>query len=458
MGPACVLTHATAALSFIALQFSQSDLIRTFGEAGLLATVIALFAVLMLPPLLGMLLLREEADLVRESRDRRPRGRWLRAFCAWIAGKMVQPPLLYRLISMLVVSGLGLIYTQLPPRYRLADQIPDREQAVQAGNLLDAKLHGANPIDVLVQFPKGASLYAPQTLAMIDDVQTVVEKQAGVGNVWSLDTLQRWLAEKAGRTDIETLKQYVNMLPKQIIEPLHRAAARRGHRAGPRPRYRRQQAAAGHQPARPVAQRGARAPSRLQDFGDRAFGGRRAQQRGDDRQAQSGPDGRDRVRRRLHRPGVPLLHRHAGRASCRPSSRSSWPARCLWLLGKGLQFASIVALIVSFGLGLSATIHFLNRMRAEDKPETIRASAVERATVLMGPPLILTSVVLACGLAVTVLSDLPSLRLFGWLSALAMLAALTADLTILRPTITLLRIIARRLRGKPARVVGSADD
>src|SRR5262249_57418437 len=31
----------------------------------------------------------------------------------------------------------------------------------------------------------------------------------------------------------------------------------------------------------------------------------------------------------------------------------------LWVLGQGLQFASIVALTVSFGLGLSATIHFL---------------------------------------------------------------------------------------------------
>ena len=42
VGPACVLTHGTAGISFIALQFSSSDLIRTFGEAGLLATVIAL--------------------------------------------------------------------------------------------------------------------------------------------------------------------------------------------------------------------------------------------------------------------------------------------------------------------------------------------------------------------------------------------------------------------------------
>ena len=54
--------------------------------------------------------------------------------------------------------------------------------------------------------------------------------------------------------------------------------------------------------------------------------------------------------------------------------------------------------------------------------------------MLVGPALILTTVVLACGLVVTVFSDLPSLRLFGWLSAFSMLAALAAALFILRPT------------------------
>jgi len=118
----------------------------------------------------------------------------------------------------------------------------------------------------------------------------------------------------------------------------------------------------------------------------------------------------------------------------------------LRLTGEGLQFASVVALTVSFGLGLSATIHFLNRLRLEDDPKADPALAVERATILVGPALILTSVVLACGLAVTVFSDLPSQRLFGWLSAFAMIAALTADLFILRPTVTVLRQIARRSR------------
>ena len=74
VGPACVLTHATAGLSFVALLFSNSDLIRTFGEAGIIATVIALVTVLMLLPLLGILLIRGEAAFAAKIRRRR-RGR-----------------------------------------------------------------------------------------------------------------------------------------------------------------------------------------------------------------------------------------------------------------------------------------------------------------------------------------------------------------------------------------------
>ena len=83
------------------------------------------------------------------------------------------------------------------------------------------------------------------------------------------------------------------------------------------------------------------------------------------------------------------------------------------------------------------------KKRSDEDP----AIAVEQATVLMGPALILTALVLACGLAALVFSDLPPLRLFGWLGALAMLAALVADLLILRPVITFL---LRLERGSPS--------
>src|ERR1700721_1651486 len=79
--------------------------------------------------------------------------------------------------------------------------------------ILDAKLNGANPIDVLIEFPKGKSLYDPETLATIAEVHATVEKQPGIANVWSLETLRRWLAEKLGKSNVATLKQYVDILP-----------------------------------------------------------------------------------------------------------------------------------------------------------------------------------------------------------------------------------------------------
>ena len=114
--------------------------------------------------------------------------------------------------------------------------------------------------------------------------------------------------------------------------------------------------------------------------------------------------------------------------------------------GEGLQFASIVALIVAFGLGLDATIHYLNRLRLETKPDEDPAIGIKRATVLVGPALILTTLVLACGLAVTMFSDLPSLRLFGRLCAVTLVAALVGDLFILPSTLMLVRRLESRFR------------
>ena len=85
VGPACVLTHATAGVSFIALQFSKSELIHTFGEAGLTAVAVALVAVLLGVPLLGILLIRDEAGFVAKVKGVDSALDVLRRSCSWIA-------------------------------------------------------------------------------------------------------------------------------------------------------------------------------------------------------------------------------------------------------------------------------------------------------------------------------------------------------------------------------------
>jgi uncharacterized protein len=446
VGPACVLTHGTAGISFIALQFSNSDLIRKFGEAGLAATIIALIAVLSLVPVFGVLLVRNERIFAAKFKTADAGVNALRAFCYWIAVRMVSRPGLFSLIAVVFVGGLAVVYANLEPRYRLADQVPDKQQAVAASGRLDAKLTGANPIDVLIEFPKGASLYSPESLQTIADVHATVETQAGVGNVWSLETLRRWLAEKAGTTDVGTLKEYVDLLPKQIVQRFISPEQDAVVVSGRVPDLDSSQIL-------PVVEKM-----------DHALDTVRKKHPG----YEIAVTGLSAIAARNSASMIEKLNRgltveFALVALFIGLAFRSWvvglacilpgifpvvlSGTVLWLLGEGLQFASVVALTVSFGLGLSATIHFLNRLRLENTPGIDPALAVERATVLVGPALILTTVVLACGLVVTVFSDLPSLRLFGWLSAFAMIAALIADLFILRPTAMFLINLQQRLRG-----------
>ncbi|MEX1083444.1 MAG: MMPL family transporter, partial [Xanthobacteraceae bacterium] len=451
VGPACVLTHGTAGLSFVALLLSDSHLIRTFGAAGLIATIIAFVAVLTLMPLLGVLLLRKEARFASKVKGADAAVDALRNLCSWIAHHMVRHSVLYSAMSVLVVGGLALLYTNLEPRYRLADQVPDKRQAVEASSRLDAKLTGANPVDVLIDLPKGTSLYAPEALAIIGAVHTIVEKQAGVGNVWSLETLRRWLAEKAATSDTATLKQYVDLLPihlkRRFIAVEEDAVVVSGR----------------------IPDIDASELLPVIDSLERAFADLSAMHPGytisvTGLSAVAARNSASMIGKLNRALTIEIVFVAAFIGICFRSffvmAVSILPGifpivvsgAVLWAMGEGLQFASIVALTVSFGLGLSATIHYLNRLRLEYRPGEDPALGVIRPTVLVGPALILTSMVLACGLAVTVFSDLPSLRLFGWLSAFAMIAALVGDLLILPATVMFLRNVVRWVRKHPAAI------
>ncbi|GBF26989.1 hypothetical protein MnTg02_02033 [bacterium MnTg02] len=445
VGPACVLTVATAAASFITLLFSDSALIRTFGAAGALSTVIAYVAVITLVPLLGVLLLRNDTSFATTGEEKKD---WamdlLRGLCSGIADRVVARPVFYAIVSLCLVVIFGFFHITLEPRYRLADQVPDREQALVASSRLDAKLTGANPIHVLIELPKDQPLYSPTTLGIIKQVHEIVERRQGVGNVWSVETLRRWL-EEGGETDIAILKQYVALLPEHLTRRF----------------------ITGNEDAVVVT---GRVPDK------------------DASELLPVIDGLDRALADIRRNNPEFKLAVTGLAAIAARNSASMIKQLNWgltaemvfvaaliglafrslliafvsifpglfpifasgtllaLTGEGLQFASIVALTVAFGLGLDATIHFLNRLQLEDRPDEDPAIGVKRATVLIGPALILTTIVLAFGLAVTVFSDLPSLRLFGRLCAITLTAALIGDLLILPSAIMLIRSFSRRRR------------
>jgi len=435
VGPACVLTHATAALSFLALRFSDSDMIRAFGLAGVVSMGIALVTVLIVLPALGVLIAPTGARVASLSRADTGVDA-LRAFCDWIADRMTRRPGLASLGALVVLALLSSAYFGLQPRYRLADQAPDREHAIDAINRIDAKLAGANPVDVMITFPADRNLYSPETLELLAQASKVVESQTGLGNVWSLQTLRDWLKQKLGKTDVETMRQYVNYLPRFLVRRFVAADGRAELIAGRIPDKDASELL-------PVVNR----LDRGLDAVRAAHPGYKVDVTGLAVIAARNSAGM------IDKLGQGLTLEFAAVALFIGLAFRSVPVffvtivtgvfpvvaagALLWALGAGLQFASVIALTISFGLGLSATIHFLNRLWREVRADPDPAVGVRRATVLVGPALILTSVVLVLGLAATAFSNLPMLKTFGWLSAFAMFSALVADLTILRPMMTL---------------------
>ena len=439
VGPACVLAHGIALLSFIALLFSPSGLIRTFGMAGALAVCISFVAVLLVLPLLGLVLIRNETTL---ARDRSPADRLmdgLGGIVGWIVDRVVRWPLTTTLVALGSFLILGHAYLQLEPRYRLADQVPDREQALGATERIDQKLTGANPVHVMIEWKTGELIYAPGPLQAIAAAHEVLEKQAGLGNVWSLESLRRWLKE-AGDDSPETMKKFVGYLPEHLVR---RFIAKEGNAV----------LVTGRLPdvdssrILPVVEKIDRALDQV------------------------------RVERPQFRISVTGLPAVAARNSARMISQlnESLPicvafAAVLLALafrsvfvgvisllpglypvvasgaiihwtGGGLEFASVVALLVVFGLAIDALIHFFNRLSLEERVEPRAEVAIRNARVLVGPAIILTTLVLAFGLGVTVFSDLPSLRTFGFVCGTTLIASLLADLVFLPGLIMLVRKI-----------------
>jgi hypothetical protein len=168
-------------------------------------------------PTLAALLVSDEKALPVDPRKQEAGGvgvmqRMTDAVVRTVAGR----PTAFFLAAVVAVVLTGLAYSRLEPHYRLADQVPDKEQALAATGRLDAKLTGANPMHAMIRWQGERSLYDPVTLSVMAEAHAIMEKGAGLGNVWSLDSLRRWLAE-AGDDRVETVKHYVGILPEHLV-------------------------------------------------------------------------------------------------------------------------------------------------------------------------------------------------------------------------------------------------
>ncbi|MDP7287511.1 MAG: MMPL family transporter, partial [Phycisphaerae bacterium] len=100
-------------------------------------------------------------------------------------------------------------------------------------------------------------------------------------------------------------------------------------------------------------------------------------------------------------------------------------------LGLPLDMMTITIAAIGVGIAVDDTIHYLNRFQTEFAIDRLYIPAMHRSHRTVGRAMCYTTVAITIGLSVLSLSQfVPTIR-FGLLTALAMIAALFADLTIL---------------------------
>ena len=441
VGPACVLTSLTTTIALVSMAVTDSADIKAFALAAAGGTLMAFFSVITLVPTLSMLLIKDEASFLSKNEKHFNPISWLEKICGKISDFVLPRWRHLAIIGLSIGTLFTVLHTQLDARYRLSDQVPDADSSMQAMDLIDKNLSGAQKLNILVKWPEGLQFTSPKIMEAIGEVHRLLASRDKVKNISSVETIREYLSQDPDVDNLQLLGDYINKLPDNLKSRYINEAERTALVSGQIENLEAAQVAPVLREIEPMLENlreeypgveftlaGLAAVSAVQST---------------------------QMINQLNQGlliaivivilllGVAFRSLDAALLSIVPNLFPIVTVGAfLYLSGEGLQFASVMGLTVAFGLAVDDTIHFLNRYELEQRRSGDAQSHMRNTIAHIGPVLILTTLVLLCGLSVTSLSDLPVTRLFGQLSMATLSAALVADLLIL-PAIIL---AARKLK------------
>nr|WP_255714113.1 MMPL family transporter [Pelagibacterium xiamenense] len=442
VGPACALASFTTAIAFGGLMISESEIVRNFGLAGIVAALIALVAVLTVQPLVfataGRLIPAERLFPAR-------RRRMLRVFdWQFLPEFALRHPRPIAIGAIAALVAFGAVYTAIEPSYSVLENINRDASRVRAIETLNDELAPINTIDIPVSIEASGGLDA----TAVERITATHEAVAGLvpGTVavslHSLvpDTVNLSAAERAQR-----LSQVVSSM-------------------------------SGNQRGRVLSDDGTTALVRLHintyDAGEvRAITERIERALAADpiaSQAAGTPTG-FMVMSSFVSAGMILdlnycffiavvasgLLTTLWFANWRYGAVALVPnvlpilAVGAWLVlsGRGLQFSSGVALTIAFGIAVDDTVHIINRLRINaPRGRPFDPGAIHRSVVEVTPALVVTTTVLSFGLLSTFSSASPMIGYFGILSIAVFILAILADLVVLPACLMVLNGWEKRRR------------
>ena len=430
VGPACVLTSLTTTLALASLIWMPHPFVANFGVTAASGTAVALIATLILVPPLSLLFLR---DFARENQQKAEKSGVLRSIdsvCRAAADAVAIAPRAITAAGVLLVLAGGCLHLQNEPRYSYASNLPQNHPALEGLQAVDSKLAGANALLVVLDWPEDYNLMAFHTLEVIRSVHAILAREPALGGITSAHSIEEWLG--GGDEGEDRLMDFLKGAEKtSLVKGL---------------------ASLDENSLLISARFGELTSDRLEPMLDRMERRLKRIAEKDPTKVEIAVTGIVPISARASHDMIQLLNRslmvtvgmilvlialamqsiRAGLVSILPNLFPlAMGGAYLYLVGWGLQFTSLVASTVGFGIAVDSTIHMLNRYRLETSDEVDVPAALRRSITAVGPVVIVSTVVLAAGIGTSLLSELPMVHLYGTIVVIVLLASMVGALLFL---------------------------
>ena len=431
VGPACVLTSVTTTLALLSLTLVPHEFISRFGLTAALGTAIAYCATIALVPAMCALFLK-----------RTPRKRAIGEGEYWfarMAGVLSQAtarfilsaPRAIAAAGILVTLIAGALYAQNQPRYSYQENLPDGNAAFAAIQKIDRSLGGSNSLRLMIQFPKDAELRSAKTLALIADAHRLLESEPIFGAITSLHNVERWI--NAGDNEGQARQDVFRFLEKAKSPLSSRLSSKENNSALLRAQFR----AIDSFELIPILDRVQAKLDKLRAdnpgvvFSVTGF---------TPLSARASTEMIGKLNQSLAMAigviiiliGFAMRSKTYALVSIAPNLLPiAAGGTLLYLNNYGLQFTSVVAFTIAFGIAVDSTIHVLNRYRLEREKSGDVDAAITKTLAEIGPVLLVATIVLISGVAVTIISELPMVQLYGQISTVVLITALIGAMVFL---------------------------
>jgi uncharacterized protein len=430
VGPACVLTSLTTTLALASLLFVPHPFISRFGITAASGTAVALVATLILAPALSALLLRRYAEKERGNERHDPVRRLLDAICRGASASVAAAPRAIALLGVLAAAGGIWLHSLNEPHYSYASNLPEGDEGLAAVRAIDRKLAGANTVRLFIGWPATHEFQSAETADAIADAHDLLEREQAFDAVTSLQSVADYLSGDAGKAEAAS---------QRLLQQDDAGQPGEGLVSGD------------HRSAIVTAQLRDITSAELVPILDRVEADLNAV-RDQHPEATFTVTGIVAITARAAHEMIQQLNQSLMIAigliivliafamrSFRMGLISILPnlfpiaigGAYLYLRDEGLQFTSVVAFTVGFGIAVDSTIHMLNQYRLLRSEHGDSGPAVHWTIMVVGPVVIASTLVLAAGIGTSLLSELPLVQLYGEVAVVVLLAALFGDLILL---------------------------